>query len=95
LPDEALKKVGEHAGAIHLLLTDVIMPGMDGRQLANRISAISHGIKILFMSGYTADVIAERGILEKNVAFMVKPFTRVELARKVFSILEKHGPQQD
>jgi len=85
---EALKLTEQTSNEIRLLLTDVVMPGMDGRQLANRISEIIPGISILFMSGYTADVIAEHGILEQNVSFIAKPFTRNDLARKVHSILE-------
>jgi len=85
--EEALNRTARNLDEIRLLLTDVVMPEMDGRQLANRITAIKPGIKTLFMSGYSADVIAERGVLEQNVAFIAKPFTRSELARKVYSIL--------
>ncbi|OGV81099.1 MAG: hypothetical protein A3K18_09205 [Lentisphaerae bacterium RIFOXYA12_64_32] len=87
-PKEALKMVAQHPGDIHLLLTDVVMPGMDGRQLAQRISAVKPGVKVLFMSGYTADVIAERGVLEQSTAFIGKPFNRDDLARKVREVLE-------
>ena len=64
------------------------MPGMDGRQLAKRISAVKPGVKVLFMSGYTADVIAQRGVLDEDVQFLAKPFTRDDLARKVREVLE-------
>lgn len=86
-PGEALKMVAGHPGDIHVLLTDVVMPGMDGRQLAKRISAVKPGVKVLFMSGYTADVIAQRGVLDEGVQFLSKPFTRDDLARKVHEML--------
>jgi PAS domain S-box-containing protein len=90
-PKEALELSARYPGDIHLLLTDVVMPGMNGRQLADRISAAKPNIKELFMSGYTADVMIERGVLEQNKAFISKPFTRDELARKVRSVLPDIG----
>jgi len=92
---EALKLMERAQNEIVLLLTDVVMPGMDGRQLANRISERIPGIKILFMSGYTADVIAAHGVLEQAVSFIAKPFTRNDLARKVHSILETLDRRRD
>jgi two-component system, cell cycle sensor histidine kinase and response regulator CckA len=77
-----------HEGGIQLLLTDVVMPGMDGKQLARRITALKPGIRVLYMSGYTADVIAQRGVLEQNTDFLQKPFTRLELATKVHEVLQ-------
>ena len=90
-PGEALKLVAGHPGDIHVFLTDVVMPGMDGRQLAKRISAVRPSVKVLFMSGYTADVIAQRGVLDEGVQFLSKPFTRDALARKVREMLEGGG----
>jgi PAS domain S-box-containing protein len=87
-PGEALKMVAGHPGDVHVLLTDVVMPGMDGRQLAKRISAIKPSVKVLFMSGYTADVIVQRGVLDEGVQFLSKPFSRDDLARKVRELLE-------
>ncbi len=87
-PKEALELSSRHPGDIHLLLTDVVMPGMNGRKLADLIRATKPDIKVLFMSGYTADVIADRGLLEQNTAFIAKPFTRDDLARKVRAVLE-------
>jgi len=84
---DALKLSDRYSGEIHVLLTDVIMPGMDGRQLAKLVSASRNEIKIIFMSGYTADVIADPGKLETNTSFIAKPFTRDELARKVHAKL--------
>jgi PAS domain S-box-containing protein len=91
-PGEALKMVAGHPGEIHVLLTDVVMPGMDGRQLAKRIIAVKPGVEVLFMSGYTADVIAQRGVLDEGVQFLSKPFTRDDLARKVREMLDGRHP---
>ena len=79
----AQKMAAEHPGEIHLLITDVIMPGMSGRDVAKRLSERRPAIKCLFISGFTADVIAERGILDDGVHFLPKPFTREQLARKM------------
>jgi two-component system cell cycle sensor histidine kinase/response regulator CckA len=59
----------------------------DGRQLAKRISAVKPGVRVVFMSGYTSDVIAQRGVLDESLQFMSKPFTRDDLARKVHEVL--------
>ncbi len=82
-PKEAIAMVREHPGEIHLLITDVVLPGMSGRELAEAISKIRPNVGALFMSGYTADFIAQRGVLEKGVHFIGKPFTFDGLARKV------------
>jgi len=87
-PDKALQMTALHSGEIHLLLTDVVMPGMDGRLLATRISEMKPNIKVLFMSGYPADVIARRGVLDAGVHFLSKPFTRDALARRVRAVLD-------
>jgi CheY-like chemotaxis protein len=87
-PGEALKLTEQHPGDIHVMLTDVVMPGMDGRQLTERISAIKPGVQVVFMSGYTSDVIAQRGVLDEGVQFLSKPFTRDDLARKMREVLE-------
>jgi len=90
-PKAALKMVSQHPGDIHVLLTDVVMPGMDGRQLAQRISSAKSDIKVLFMSGYTADVIANRGVLDEGVQFLSKPFSRDDLAYKLRQVLDMSG----
>ncbi|MHB8810527.1 MAG: PAS domain S-box protein [Desulfobulbaceae bacterium] len=82
-PGQALALAREHAGSIDLLLTDVVMPEMNGRDLAGRLQVQHPGLKVLYMSGYTADVIAHRGVLEKGVQFLQKPFAKRELAIKV------------
>ncbi len=79
-PQIALQLAREHAGAIKLLITDVVMPEMNGRDLAARITEQSPGLKCVFMSGYTANAIAHHGVLDQNVFFMQKPFSRQELA---------------
>jgi two-component system cell cycle sensor histidine kinase/response regulator CckA len=81
--DQALRLAKEYDGNIDLLLTDVIMPGMNGKELSERIIAFKPGLKCLYMSGYTADVIASQGILEEGVQFISKPFSFKDLAAKV------------
>ena len=86
-PGEALRLAGENAGEIKLLITDVIMPEMNGQELSKSILSINPGIKVLFISGYTADVIAKQGIISEGVHFIQKPFTMQELAFKVREVL--------
>ncbi|MHB0915379.1 MAG: ATP-binding protein [Thermoleophilia bacterium] len=88
-PMEALRLSEEYGDEIHLLLTDVILPGLNGRELSGQIGAARPAIKILFMSGYTADVIASRGVLDEGVQFIQKPFTRDDLANKVRTLLDR------
>jgi signal transduction histidine kinase/ActR/RegA family two-component response regulator len=82
-PGEAIRRAGEHSGPIHLLLTDVVMPEMDGRELALRLHSLYPALKRLFMSGYTANVIAHHGVLDEGIHFIQKPFTITALADKV------------
>lgn len=79
----------EYEGPIHLLLTDVVMPKMSGRDLGGHIAEIRPGIKLLYMSGYTDDTIAHHGILEKDMNYIQKPFSVENLARKVREVLDK------
>ena len=92
-PAEAITAVHEHRGNIHLLITDVIMPGMNGPALAEKISSIFPGIKCLYMSGYTDNVIAHHGVLDEGVNFLQKPFSMEALAEKVRAVLD--GPTGD
>jgi PAS domain S-box-containing protein len=82
-PGEALRKCTLYSGKIDLLMTDVIMPEMNGRELAQRLLVNQPWIKCLFMSGYTADIIAHQGVLEEGIHFIQKPFTHTTLATKV------------
>jgi PAS domain S-box-containing protein len=83
----ALKLARASTDAIHLLVTDVIMPEMSGRQLADRLKEQRPGLKVLFVSGYTDDAIVRHGMLEPGIAFLQKPFTPQTLARKVREVL--------
>jgi CheY-like chemotaxis protein len=87
-PEEACRLAERHDGKIDLLLTDVVMPGMNGKELQGRIGGLRPGIPTLFMSGYTANAIAHRGVLDEGVAFVQKPFTVRSLAEKVRSVLD-------
>ncbi len=82
-PGQAIRLAEHNSGRIHLLLTDVIMPEMNGRDLAKRLLALHPNMRILFMSGYTADTIAQHGVLDEGVQFIQKPFSRAELSAKV------------
>jgi PAS domain S-box-containing protein len=86
--EEALALARDWQGPIHLLLTDVVMPGMSGRELAERLETVRPGVKRLYMSGYTANVIAHHGVLEAGVAFISKPCSRDALARKMREVLD-------
>lgn len=88
-PEEAIQLVSERAVEVHLLLTDVIMPKMNGRDLAKRLFPIYPHLKCLFMSGYTSDVMALHGILDEDIQFIQKPFSSKDLASKVRSALEQ------
>jgi CheY-like chemotaxis protein len=88
-PGEAIHLAGEYTGEIHLLITDVIMPGMNGRDLAKELCSLHPNFKCLFMSGYTSDVIAHHGVLEKGVNFIQKPFTRKDLSTKVREVMDQ------
>jgi two-component system, cell cycle sensor histidine kinase and response regulator CckA len=88
-PGEALRLGEQNSGEIHLLLTDVVMPEMNGRDLARRLLSLYPNIKRLFMSGYTANVIAHHGVLDEGVHFIQKPFSRAELSSKVRAALQE------
>ena len=85
---EALRMIEEFAGEIHLVLTDVLMPGMSGRELISQLKAAKPAIKALFISGYTDEAIVHHGVLDSNVAFLQKPFTVDGLARKVREVID-------
>jgi CheY-like chemotaxis protein len=87
-PGEGMRIAREHSGPIHLLMTDVVMPEMNGRDLARNLLALHPHLKRLFTSGYTADVIANHGVLDEGVHFIGKPFSMRELAAKVREVLD-------
>ena len=87
-PGEAARLAESNQGAIDLLITDVIMPKMNGKELSRRLSALYPGMKCLYMSGYTAEAISSRGLLEEGVHFLSKPFTTEQLAAKVRQVLD-------
>ncbi len=88
-PGEALDQVRTYTGEIHLVLTDVVMPEMNGRELAELLRGVRPGLGCLFASGYTADIIARQGELDEGVVFIQKPFSIQDLAAKVREALER------
>jgi CheY-like chemotaxis protein len=87
-PGEATHLASKHSNEIRLLITDVVMPEMNGRDLANSLKSQHPHLKCLFMSGYNADVIAHHGVLSEGINFIQKPFSLFELATKVREALE-------
>jgi two-component system cell cycle sensor histidine kinase/response regulator CckA len=90
----ALKIAEQNRERIHLLLTDVIMPGMTGRTLADRLIALRTGLKVLYMSGYTDSAIADQGVLEPGTYLLHKPFSEETLIQKVREVLDADAPGQ-
>jgi CheY-like chemotaxis protein len=89
---DALGVAREHPGPIQLVLTDVVMPGMSGRQMAAEISVQRPGIRVLYTSGYTDEVIVHHGVLEPGLAFVQKPYTTDGLLQKVREVLDAPTP---
>ena len=87
-PGEALALAERHEGRIHILVSDVVMPEMNGKELLEKILVLRPGLKSLFMSGYTANVIVHQGVLEEGVNFLQKPFSIKSLAQKVRGVLD-------
>jgi signal transduction histidine kinase len=87
--EAALELAAQHKGPIHMLVTDVVLPGMNGRELAKRLKALRPTMQVLFTSGYTRDVIAEHGILEPGTTYIAKPYTPGELSAMVRELLSK------
>jgi two-component system, cell cycle sensor histidine kinase and response regulator CckA len=86
---EAIRRSEDHKDAMNLLLTDVVMPGMSGGDLVHRLREKFPELKALYMSGYTHNVIAHHGVLEKHVHLIQKPFTGKDLAKKVREVLDR------
>jgi CheY-like chemotaxis protein len=85
---EALRLLGRYDGPVHLILTDMVMPGMTGKDLVARIGDIAPRMKILFTSGYTGDAVRHDGLLDQGAPFIGKPYTAAELTRKVREVLD-------
>jgi signal transduction histidine kinase/ActR/RegA family two-component response regulator len=90
--DHAVSQIADFRDPIDLLLTDVVMPGMSGRQLALRLVEMQPGLKVLFMSGYTDNVMAQHGVLEPGTQLLQKPFTLHSLGDKVRAVLDARSP---
>ncbi len=87
-PGEALRIARSHSGPVHILITDVVMPEMNGKDLRDQLTAVKPGFKCIFMSGYTANVIAHHGVLDEGIEFLQKPFSVRTLAEKVREVLD-------
>ena len=90
--EEALRLLEAYQKPVHLLLTDLVMPGMSGRHLVEYLATTHPALKVLYMSGYTSDTLVRHGVLEAQVAFLSKPFTAASLLRKVREALDS-GPR--
>jgi CheY-like chemotaxis protein len=86
--EEALDLAGQRAGDVDLLMSDVVMPGMNGRELAERLQRRDPRLRVLYTSGYTENTIAHHGVLEQGLRFIGKPYTPQALARKLREILD-------
>jgi DNA-binding response OmpR family regulator len=94
-PPHAEAIASKFPGEIHLLLTDVVMPGTSGLELAARIMVARPGIRVLYMSGYTENVITSGGMLERGLAFLQKPFSPAVLVQKIREVLSRTIPAID
>jgi two-component system cell cycle sensor histidine kinase/response regulator CckA len=88
-PGRAVALAEDHKGEIHLLMTDVVMPEMNGRDLADQLHGLYPDLKVLFMSGYTANAIAHCGVLDEGMNFIPKPFSVKDLSIKVREVLDE------
>ena len=88
--DLAQSLAKEHPGPIHLLISDMIMPVMNGKELSVRLQPLQPEMKTLFLSGYTADIISDQGVIEDEIHFLQKPFSLEALTTKVREVLDDH-----
>jgi CheY-like chemotaxis protein len=86
--NEAIELAERDDQPIHLLLTDMVMPGINGRELANRLTLKRPGMRVLYMSGYTSDVIIDQGVIEAGIFLLEKPFSEAALMRKLREVLD-------
>ncbi|MEZ4614943.1 MAG: response regulator [Caldilineaceae bacterium] len=91
--DQAIAICQHTTDRIHLLLTDIVMPGMNGTQVADTLTSLKPDVAVLFMSGYTASIIVHHGVLNDRTELIEKPFSPDQLARKVRSVLDKQKNQ--
>lgn len=94
-PSQAIRLAEQHAAGIDLLITDVVMPEMRGHELALQLQAMNPKMKVMFISGYTANAIVHRGELEPGVHFLQKPFSMMDLATQVRSVLDADKERQE
>jgi PAS domain S-box-containing protein len=90
-PMDAFLLATQHEGPIHLLITDVVMPGMTGKELQERITSVRRGLKVLYISGYTGDILAKTGLMPEETQFLQKPFQIFDLAQKVRQVLDSQA----
>ena len=91
--ESALRFVAQHQGRIDLVVSDVVMPRLGGRQLVDRLHAFRPGLKALYLSGYMDDTVLRHGVVDHHVAFLAKPFTPSALAAKVREVLDQRDPE--
>jgi DNA-binding response OmpR family regulator len=89
---EAIATAQAYEGSIHVMLADVILPGASGREIARQVVATRPSVRVLYMSGYTDDVIVQHGVLEQGLAFIQKPFTGEGLVRRIREVLAADQP---
>jgi CheY-like chemotaxis protein len=90
--EDALETAAAHSGRVDVLLTDVVMPRTGGRELAERLTQVRPGLRVIFMSGYTADTMLRQGIADTGRPFLQKPFTAQQLAKKIRDTLDGNYP---
>ena len=91
-PEEALRLAEAHPEPIHVLLTDVVLPGLNGRELAERLCAVRQETKVIYMSGHASEVVGDYGVRVPSDAFVAKPFTSERLVGKILEKIERRSP---